>query len=68
MILNFLNNSKNEPMLTSHKNSTLEVTKSKIKLKKEINKENKNINFKINHFYLKKSLTKIKKFKNIIIM
>ena len=72
MIINFLNNSKNEPMFPTKNFSTIQTPKEIIELyenniiNNEKTEENKNINFHIlenlshekkNHFYLKKQLT-----------
>ena len=72
MIINFLNNSKNEPMFQTKKFSTIQSSKEKREIYEnniinyEKTEENKNINFhtlknlsheKANHFYLKKQLT-----------
>jgi hypothetical protein len=69
MIINFLNNSKNEPMFPTKNFSTIQTPKEIIELyenniiNNEKTEENKNINFHIlenlshekkNNFYLKK--------------
>ena len=63
MIINFLNNSKNEPMFPSKNYSTIDATsKAKLYLNNKINKSNNYTNLKNlsqnkkNHFYLKKKI------------
>ena len=63
MIINFLNNSKNEPMFPSKKYSTIDSTsQAKLHLNNKINKSNNYTNLKNisqnkkNNFYLKKKI------------